>query len=318
MILFFGGGRLGNQIFQYAFLKSIGLKNQLIITYNFKEILNLFEYFDNIINIENKYLRFAIRKILLPVLNILSVIRIISSYKVNKIKQGNFLIEDTTYTHKKGIFPISYIYECHVQSEIFFNPLMVANLSIKEAFQREASSFLEVVPSGFNKVFVHVRRGDYLWESILGKKGLTLPRSYYLNQILWFQTNIKNPYFIFLTDDPEFVEYCFDNIKNKVISQKSMLVDFSIMTSCDYGILSNSSFSWWAAYMMKNRVKVFAPKYWLGWKSNVEFQRGIHPSFAELVEVFDRADLREESVSCDRFTDDTRVYQGPAREDQHL
>jgi hypothetical protein len=64
-----------------------------------------------------------------------------------------------------------------------------------------------------------------------------------------------------------------------------MFVDFAIITLCEYGIMSNSSYSWWAAYLMKNRKKVFSPKYWLGWKSEQVYPLGITPSFADVVEV---------------------------------
>jgi hypothetical protein len=33
--------------------------------------------------------------------------------------------------------------------------------------------------------------------------------------------------------------------------------------------------------MMQSRGKVFSPKYWLGWKSKVEWPKGIKPSFSE-------------------------------------
>ena len=49
---------------------------------------------------------------------------------------------------------------------------------------------------------------------------------------------------IFLSDDTEFVEYCFNNIKNKVILNVEIAVGFVVMVLCRSGIVSNSSFSW--------------------------------------------------------------------------
>lgn len=285
MILFFGDGRLGNQLFQYAFIKSVEKKQHLIVSYNFDEISELFDSVQKIKNIQNHYLKFAIRWFGFPLFDFLSKTRIISSYKVKKYYPDDNLFEDTSYCFQKGLLPISYFYPCFAQSEKFFDPIAIENLNIKKVYTEKAKSFLETLPKNNNKVFVHVRRGDYIHYSVLGKKAATLPLSYYKIQIKWFEENIENPFFIFLTDDPEFVEYCFQEVKNKVISNNSIFVDFAVMTWCEYGILSNSSFSWWGAYMMKNRKKVFAPKYWLGWKSGVEFQRGISPSFAEIVEV---------------------------------
>ena len=92
-------------------------------------------------------------------------------------------------------------------------------------------------------------------------------------------------FFIFLSDDAGFVECCFEDIENKYISRNSMTVDLAIMSLCLYGIVSNSSFSWWGAYMMKDRKKVVFPKYWYGWKIKVESHVNIQPEWAEVIEV---------------------------------
>ena len=92
-------------------------------------------------------------------------------------------------------------------------------------------------------------------------------------------------FFIFLSDDAGFVECCFEDIENKYISRNSMTVDLALMSLCLYGIVSNSSFSWWGAYMMKDRKKVVFPKYWYGWKNKVESHVDIQPEWAEVIEV---------------------------------
>ena len=64
-----------------------------------------------------------------------------------------------------------------------------------------------------------------------------------------------------------------------------MATDLAIMSLCEYGIVSNSSFSWWGAYLMKNRKEVIFPKYWYGWKQRVESHVGIQPEWAKLIDV---------------------------------
>ena len=285
MIFFFGEGRLGNQLFQYSFIKSIENKEHAIVSYSFGNILELFGPIQSIINIRNKNLKFFIRKFGLPLLDFIAQIKLITSYKIDTYTENGFIVPDISYTKRKGLLPIIYIYPSFAQSETFFKQNQIKNLVIQKIYLEKAEEFLAFIPNHFNKIFVHVRRGDYVDFSILGKRGVTLPISYYRNRIEWYEENIENPFFVFLTDDPEFVECCFENVRNKVISNNSMMVDFTIITLCEYGVMSNSSFSWWATYMMKNRKKVFSPKYWLGWKSEVEFPKGITSSFAEVVEV---------------------------------
>lgn len=285
MILFFGDGRLGNQIFQYSFIKSIEDCDHKIVTWNFEDILNIFGSSLGVKNVSNRFLRFAIKQLGLPFLNVLAKARLITSYKVDTHNVNGYDVPGVTYTKRKGVFPVVYIYECFAQSEKFFKKSSVNNLTINDSYIEEATRYLGLIPDKYNKVFVHVRRGDYINYTIFGKKGVSLPVLYYKDRIQWFDENIENPFFVFLTDDAEFVECCFNNVSNKVISRNSMFVDFTIITMCEYGVMSNSSFSWWAAYMMKNRKKVFAPKYWLGWKSGIEFPNGVTPGFSEVVEV---------------------------------
>lgn len=123
---------------------------------------------------------------------------------------------------------------------------------------------------------------DYKIINFLGKRGIALPINYYKKNIKWFVKNIQNPYFIFLTDNIQITKKYFSFLKNKQISTNEVGVDFHIMINCKYGILSNSSISWWGGYLMKNRKILFGPKYWLGWKRKIEFQAGAEPSFAKL------------------------------------
>ena len=83
------------------------------------------------------------------------------------------------------------------------------------------------------------------------------------------------------------MEYCFNDIENKVIFSNEIGVDFAVMILCKSGIISNSSFSWWGAYLMKERYQVFAPKYWMGYKSHKEYPKGIHTEKFSFIDVFD-------------------------------
>lgn len=285
MIFFFGDGRLGNQLFQYAFIRTVESGNRWIVTFSFNDIADLFESMPKVCNIGNRLLKLAIRRVGMRLLDFLASTRLISSYRVNTRVDKGYVVPDTTYTRTAGLLPVVYVYPCFVQSEGFFAGVAVDALRIRGHYCQVARAYINAIPHGSQAVFVHVRRTDYLDFSVLGEVGADLPMSYYRNGIKWFEDNLENPFFVFLTDDPAYIEKCFRDIENKAISENSLFIDFSIMTLCEYGIMSNSSFSWWAAYMMKNKKKVFAPKYWLGWKSKIEYHKGITPSFAQIVEV---------------------------------
>lgn len=285
MIIFFGEGRLGNQIFQYAFIKNFLKKKETVLAYNFEEFQKMFVSKDNIINIKSKYLKFIIKKLGLPLFIFLSKIKIISSYKQCKIKYKRYNIYDSKFICSKGILPITFIQPGFFQSEKFFKYKNIESFKIKPQYLKEAEFFLNKINENYQKVFVHVRRNDYVNHKFLGVKGIDLPLSYYKKSIQYFYNKFENPYFIFLSDDYSFVKYCFKDIKNKIISNNSMEIDFAIMTLCDNGILSNSSFSWWGSYLMKRKKGILVPKYWLGFKSKVEYPKEIIPSYSTAIEI---------------------------------
>jgi hypothetical protein len=167
---------------------------------------------------------------------------------------------------------------------MFLNPAKF-KIEIKKNYLDSANKIFEKIGNGFNKVFVHIRRGDYLFEEYLGEIGIDLPKSYYFKAMNLIRKYIEAPFFIFLSDDPSFVECCFQKEKNKYISRNNMAVDLALMSLCEYGIVSNSSFSWWGAYLMKNKKKVIFPKYWYGWKQKIESHVGIQPSWAEVIDI---------------------------------
>lgn len=281
MIVFFAEGRLGNQLFQYAFLNTLSKENEKIITINMDHFVNNFD-----INNRNfkhysfgKYSKFVIKKFIKSILLLCVKLKLISYIKQDR----TFTSALPTYKFEKGLFPIRFVETGFFQSEKFFDKKKV-DFKIKNVYINEAKKFLANIPKEFTKVFVHVRRGDYISEKYLGIKGIDLPKSYYLKAIDIVSQNLKNPFFIFLSDDPGYVECCFKDISNKIISKNSMMVDFAIMTLCEAGICSNSSFSWWGSYLMQNRKLVIMPKYWYGWKQKIESHIGIQPKWAKIID----------------------------------
>lgn len=288
MILFLADGRLGNQIFQYAFLKTIQKSNEKIIVSGFENLLEIFEI-DDVINLNKKnlFIRLFLFRLFKPLLNLLAKAKIFSSIgALYEFFEGGYRRESTEYWINMGcIKQIKYVKSGYFQSEKFFKPEIIENLKIKEKYFKEADEFLKAVPKNMQKVVIHVRRGDYKNFKVFGKDTL-LPIHYYKDQIKWFLETRENSYFIFLSDEPEFVEKEFGNIPNKIVSKGLHYgVDLAIMTKCESAILSPSSFGWWGAYLMEKCDKIFVPKYWLGFSSNIEYPKGAVASHMDEVEL---------------------------------
>lgn len=284
MIIFRADGRLGNQIFQYAFLKTISKKNETIICLNMKSFYETFDFDDRgIWHISNIYIIFLFREVIAPfVLKPLGKARIINYVEQ---KKDNSLIPLPYWSETRGLLPfIRYVNSDFFQSETFFDKTAISSLKIKEKYIAESRHFFSKIPSDYKNVFVHIRRGDIVNEIFNGVRGKDLPKSYFEKAINIIKETVENPFFIFLSDDPYFVQCCFKDFEPKIISKNSMEVDLAIMTQCEAGIISNSSFSWWGAFLMTTKKKVISPKYWVGWKTKTESHVGIQPTFSEVID----------------------------------
>jgi len=280
MLIFLADGRLGNQIFQYVFLKTIQKNDEKIIVSGFEDLLEVF-LIEDIVNInkKNRWIRALLFRIIKPILTFLSEKSLVSSITVkHETILKTYRRETINYLSKVGFLKkIIFVKLGFFQSEKFFDKPIAQNLKIKSSFLEKATEVLKPVKKKY-KVFVHIRRGDYKDFKVYGKSSL-LPTSYFHNQIKWFLENRKNVHFVFLSDEPEFIEKEFDYLENKIISKNSYKIDFAIMTLCNGAILSPSSFGWWGSYLMKDRDVVFAPKYWLGFNSGVDYQENTIPSY---------------------------------------
>ncbi len=115
-----------------------------------------------------------------------------------------------------------------------------------------------------NSASIHIRRGDYLKESVYG--GIcTL--EYYRKAIECLQSLVKTKLCFFVFSDD--IEWCKNNLKiesafyvghNKNIAS---YIDMQLMSMCKYNIIANSSFSWWGAWLNNKTDKiVIAPSRW--------------------------------------------------------
>jgi hypothetical protein len=120
-------------------------------------------------------------------------------------------------------------------------------------------------------VSVHIRRGDYL---IAEHTWGNLTKSNYYNDI-FNKLGSENVYLIFSDD----LQWCRENLKN--INLKNIeFIDtdeykcLCMMSMCDINIIGNSTFSWWGAFLNKNSI-VYAPDKWTGIldKSTCKFQQ---------------------------------------------
>jgi hypothetical protein len=111
-----------------------------------------------------------------------------------------------------------------------------------------------------NTTSIHVRRGDYV----------NYPNHHPTQTIDYYKESIQlleeiTDIFVIFSDD---IEWCKNNIhtdKNVYIENEKDYIELYLMSLCNNNITSNSSFSWWGAWINKNKnKKVIGPKIWFG------------------------------------------------------
>lgn len=105
---------------------------------------------------------------------------------------------------------------------------------------------------------VHIRRGDY---KIYSRVHPPCSVEYYDKAIKEFSNDST---FIVCTDDQESFQSEFDTSKFILSNAQSELEDLYLLSQCDGIIICNSTFSWWGAYLGKDKSKIIAPSTWFG------------------------------------------------------
>jgi len=122
-------------------------------------------------------------------------------------------------------------------------------------------NYLEDITHSQNPVCIHVRRGDYL-NSENKKIFNNLGVNYFLRAYDFLQRNYACLTPFVFSDDIEFCKKKI-NISNAVFVQNTLpFEDLLLMSRCKFHIISNSTFSWWGAFLSAKSVKVIVPKVW--------------------------------------------------------
>lgn len=128
-----------------------------------------------------------------------------------------------------------------------------------------------------HSVSVHIRRGDFI------PLNRSLPLSYQIKAMYFITNKIISPTFFIFSDDKPYVKEYLANIANikkdlagirikttkledfyKLINNSIFvsqeighsLEEFHLMSQCKHNITTNSTFSWWAAFLNKNPNKI--------------------------------------------------------------
>jgi hypothetical protein len=115
-------------------------------------------------------------------------------------------------------------------------------------------------------VAIHIRRGDYV--SNPANSLAVCDAAYYHRAIALMEQEVPNPQFFVFSDDMEWVRanICFGEHPCTFVDWNTgtdSYLDMQLMSLCRHNIISNSSFSWWGAWLNNHPQKmVIAPRQW--------------------------------------------------------
>lgn len=166
---------------------------------------------------------------------------------------------------------------------VFQNAQMVESVrdSVKHAFEfspfeDDRNIALAGEMSSCESVAVHVRKGnDYMQRKWY--KG-TCMKAYYEKAFELVRSKVASPRFYVFTDNPGWVRDNFTGLEYILVegnpsSGWGCHHDMQLMTCCRHNIISNSTYSWWGAYLNPSLDKiVVAPEIWFNPDSCEEYR----------------------------------------------
>lgn len=117
-----------------------------------------------------------------------------------------------------------------------------------------------------NSVGIHVRKGNDYMSRIWYQNTCSL--DYYLKAVARIKELVDNPKFFVFTDNPQWVKANFVGIDYKLVKGNpadgwGSHFDMQLMSLCKHNIISNSTYSWWGAFLNDNVDKiVVCPEIW--------------------------------------------------------
>lgn len=144
-----------------------------------------------------------------------------------------------------------------------------------QPFDDERNKMLEQEMGACESVAIHVRKGNDYMQRIWYQN--TCSMNYYKKAIDLIMNKVEAPKLYVFTDNPDWVRENFKDIEYTLVggnpsSGWGSHFDMQLMSVCKHNIISNSTYSWWSAFLNTHSQKiVVGPKVWFNPNSCSEF-----------------------------------------------
>jgi len=266
-------GGLGNQMFQYALGRQLAIKNQTSFKLHFTNALFATQRSFGLKHLNIKA-EIATDKELgslgISQNRVINRAQYLLEHRVGIKLNKNILTErspifdanilnapDNTYLQGYWQSP-SYFH--NINSQILKDFLFIKPMNEKN---RNIAKFIK----NCNSVSIHIRRGDYVTDPAVKKTFPSVGVGYCNAGMKAVEKRVKSPTYFVFSDD---IDWARKNIKSQrkiyFIGHnrgKFSYEDMRLISLCKHNVISNSTFSWWGAFLNANRHKtVVSPKIW--------------------------------------------------------
>lgn len=293
-------GGLGNQMFQYAFGYAVAKRT------NQELLLDTRFFTDEYISKNSHFSRQSLNISEFPLVyakqvNTRGELRIISCLQNRQVNRLIRIPRKFEITADQGIHYIKEtrldLYQDYIDHPIgdaYYDGYWQSEEYFKD-YKEEILKQFWIMDDDINRVIakeriderdtvsVHLRFGDYGRKKILGAHyNYVVSPQYYLKAMDEISKRMGNPrFFIFSNDIEKSVELIGDQYDYEIVNKDRKMSDvqeFIVMSKCHNHIISNSTFSWWAAWLNDKGI-IVAPELVFGNKKIIP-QRWIKLSFA--------------------------------------
>ncbi len=271
-------GGLGNQMFQYAFGRSLALRTGKAIKFDTHDLLD-----------RSPTLKYTFREYELDVFIARPVLATPADTRlfgppvgglVNRIahKVTRRLLSPQRFNEKQSFGYDEAVFQCgnntyfdgYWQNEAYFKPYekqIRQELTLKKPLSGLNLELATQIAQAPHAVSLHVRRGDYVSNAQANAFHGVCSPAYYEQAVAMLQSRLGQISLFIFSDEPEWVQA---NMQFKATTVyishntgKDSAEDLRLMSLCKHNIIANSSFSWWGAWLNANTAKiVVAPRSW--------------------------------------------------------
>ena len=269
-------GGLGNQLFQYATGLAAARRTgtELRIAIDMFEDYQLHQGFEltRVFAVAPIAANAAEMRVCLGPWRSKQARRLLGRFRPGTLREGSVVVQPTV-TYWPGIRevgPMTYL-QGYWQSERFFDDA-VEEVRTALHFRSPPSEanvhWIRRIES-CNSVGLHVRRGDYITNGKNRSIYAVCPPEYYRGAVDHVLQRHPDARFFIFSDEPGWARQLFDDQSGimEVVDHNrgsESYNDLRLMSRCRHNIIANSTFSWWAAWLLERPGKlIVAPQRWL-------------------------------------------------------